>query len=44
MRMISRQQHVQPGDVIPYIVCEVRSLTKLYRRKFAREKGVHHMH
>ena len=24
MRMQSRNEHIQPGDVIPYIVCQVR--------------------
>lgn len=30
LRMISRNEHVQSGDVIPYIVCEVHVCENVY--------------
>lgn len=33
MRMISRNQHVQPGDVIPYVICESEEAGQLQAQR-----------
>ena len=34
MRMQSRNEHIQPGDVIPYIVCQVRGGDKILQEDY----------